>query len=157
LLSEYKRLFPSDDFGTLRFVWVGDFLIRAAVAGALIQTPQRLHDGMLELARDNARSFGASLLGRSLFRLLSRDPKRLTQQATASTRQTTSYGRWSAEYPDSHTVVIKMKGEYVWIESYLKGACLGTYESLGQCSVEAELDDPFNGRLIVRWVDEDHS
>ncbi len=154
LLPRYRELFPADDFGSLRFVWVGDFLVRAAVAGALVSGTDRLHDGLFEISRDNAKSFASSLLGRSLFRLLSNDPKKLTQQATATTRQTTNYGKWTATYPDDRTVEMRFHQEYVWIESYLRGAAVGTYEALERdCTVEVRLEDPFNGAHIIRFAE----
>ncbi len=148
LIDEYDALLPDRRFRALPMYPVSEFLVHSAVAGALIAGPSRLHEGMFQMAHDNAKEFAESLFGRTLIRLLARDPKRLTQQAVASSRQTTNYGRRVAVFPDDGTVEVHYRDEYVWIESYMAGAAAGTYESLGyRVSVETDLTSPFDGVL----------
>jgi hypothetical protein len=107
---------------------------------------------MRELSRGNAVYFGQSLLGRSLIRLLSRDPVQVLHQAMKSKPVVSNYGRWYIAAESRNHAVVRHEEEYVWIESALLGAALGALESCGiRPSVEVKLKDPFNGDLIFRW------
>lgn len=152
LYDEYRRRLPLPSLNTLGFHPVGDLLLRAAVAGALVAGPENLHDGMFEMTRDNARQFTGTLMGRTLVKLLARDPKRLCQQVLASRRQTCNYGSWEVLETGPTHAKIYLREEYMWMESYLLGAAEGTFAALGE-KVEAtvELEDPFHGVHIIRW------
>lgn len=152
LHNEYRRLLPLPAPSALRFHPVSDLCVQTAVAGALIAGPENLHTGMYEITRDNASRFAASLLGRTLIRLLAHDPKRLAQQAIASRRQTCNYGSWELRSASDHDVRFYMREEYIWIDSYLAGSAVGTYEVIGS-DVEAEVDleDMFHGTMTIRW------
>ena len=152
LFERYRELLPLGKASALGFHPAGDFCVRAAVAGALVAGPENLHAGMLEITRDNSRRFAASLLGKTLVRLLAKDPKRLAQQAIASRRQTCNYGAWELRSTTENEVRIYLREEYIWIESYLLGAAMGTFEALGDhVQVTAELEDPFHGYHVIRW------
>jgi uncharacterized protein (TIGR02265 family) len=129
-----------------------DYLLWLAFAGSLVAGPARVHAGMRELSRANAVYYGQSLLGRSLLRLLSRDPIRQLHQAVQSKRAVTNYGRWRIVEEGERHAVVRLEDEYVWIESALLGAALGGLESCGiQPTAEARLHDPYNGDLVFRW------
>ena len=151
LLDEYRRILPLTPPRTLGFHPASDLCVQAAVAGALVAGPEDLHQGMFEITRDNSRKFAASLLGRTLLRLLAEDPKRLAQQAIASRRQTCNYGTWELVEASPGMVRIYLREEYVWIESYLLGAAAGTFEVLGEIEASAELEDRFHGTHVIRW------
>lgn len=149
--ERYDALFPGS-FSTLRWYPVQDYLERCAVAGALLASPERVHDGMQEVGRRYMMAFGESLIGRTMIRLLSRDPHKLLEQGQASRRQSCSFGRWDLEFPEEHVAIITMHDEYLYMESILRGAAEGTFESLGiRVDVEVELFDRFNGRHTLRW------
>lgn len=153
LFDTYTELFSRSRFRSLQMYPVSEFLVRAATAGALIASPECLHDGMFQMAHANAQEFARSLFGRTLIRLLARDHQRLTQQAIASSRQTTNYGKRSATFPDERTVEVLYRDEYVWIESYMAGAAVGTYESLGfEVELETELQSPIDGVIRLRLL-----
>lgn len=129
-----------------------DYLLWVAYAGALVTSPAAVHEGMRELSRSNAVYYGQSLLGRSLLRLLSRDPIRQLHQAIQSKRAVTNYGRWTIVDEGPGHATVRLEEEYVWIESALLGAALGGLESCGiRPTAEARLRDPYNGDLIFRW------
>jgi len=155
LFERYRELLPVESPRGLSFYPARDLVVQAAVAGALVAGPEELHRGMFEITRDNSRRFAASLLGRTLFRLLAKDPKRLAQQAIASRRQTCNYGGWELLEASENTVRIYLREEYVWIESYLLGAAVGTFEALAgraeDVEAHAELEDRFHGTHIIRW------
>ncbi len=150
-IERYRALFP-ERFAAVLWHPIGDFLVRLVVGGALLATPERVHEGMFEIGRRNAVVFAESLLGRTLLRLLSHDPKRLLQQAAAGRRQSLNYGRWTLEFPEARTAVMTMDEEYLYIESFLLGAAQGTFDAVGvPVRAEAKLEDRFRGRHILVW------
>ncbi|MFT3922311.1 MAG: TIGR02265 family protein [Myxococcales bacterium] len=149
--QKYKGLFP-ERFAAVSWHPAGEFLTRLAVGGALLMSPERVHEGMYEIGRRNAAAFTESLLGRTLLRFLSRDPKKLLQQANAGRRQSTNFARWDISFPDQHTAIVEMAEEYQWIESNALGAAVGTFEAVGiPMKAEVELTSRFVGRHILRW------
>jgi uncharacterized protein (TIGR02265 family) len=151
-LGEFEGWFPRGRATALQWYPVSDFLCELAVAGTLVASPARIHDGMLEIGKWNARSFTDSLLGRTLIRLLSPDPTRVIQQGAAARRQSYTYGRWEVNLLAPRHAQMFMRSEYIWIESYFRGAARGTYEAIGvQTDVTATLDDPYNGVIDITW------
>ncbi len=150
-LDEYNDLFQ-DDYSSVRWYPTSDFLIRLAVGGALLASPEEIHAGMQEIGRRNAVAFAESLIGRTMLRLLSKDPHKLLKQACAGRRQSYRYGRWEADVTGERQGVMRMYEEYIWMESNLLGAALGTFQSIGLSpKVEYELVSPFEGRHFVSW------
>lgn len=147
----YRSLFP-EKFSAVRWHPAGDFLTRLAVGGALLTSPERVHEGMYEIGRRNAVAFAESLIGRTLLRLLSRDPKKLLQQADSGRRQSTNFARWEISFPDERTAIVDMAEEYQWIESNALGAAVGTFEAVGlKVQAEARMTSRFAGQHILRW------
>jgi uncharacterized protein (TIGR02265 family) len=150
-IERYNALFP-ERFAAVLWHPIGELLVRLVVGGSLLTDPERVHEGMYEIGRRNAVVFAESLLGRTLLRLLSRDPRRLLQQAVAGRRQSQNYGRWTLEFPEERTAVMTMEEEYLYIDSYLLGAAQGTFDAVGvSVRAEAKLDDRFTGRHILVW------
>lgn len=150
-LEQFREMFPQ---GLAPLSWhpLSEFLIRVAVAGALLAGPERVHDGMQEIGRRNALEFARSLLGRMIVRLLSRDPRKLLLQGVAARRQTCSYGNWQVSFPDERSAVMTMVEEYLYMDSFLMGAARGTFDAVGM-SVDAQTihDGRFHGRHVLRW------
>jgi uncharacterized protein (TIGR02265 family) len=147
----YDALFP-EHFSAVLWHPASDFLVRLVSAGAILTDPTRVYDGMFELGRRNAVMFAESLLGRTLLRLLDRNPKRLMQQALAGSRQSCTHSRWKLDFPDERTAVVTMLEEYLYMDSWLLGAARGTFEAVG-VSVRTEVlpRDSFSGQHIHRW------
>jgi uncharacterized protein (TIGR02265 family) len=150
--SEYTALFPDDDWSAMELYPLSSYILRLACAGAVFASPERVHAGMHELLRANATAFADSLLGKTMLRLLSRDPVRLTEQALAARRMTHVYGHWEIARHDARCIEMMYHEEYVWMESAVAGAARGTFEACGLTpSLETRLKDRFNGSTIVRW------
>ena len=150
-LDRYQALFP-ERFAAVLWHPVGELMTRLVVAGAILTEPSRVHEGMFEIGRRNAVVFAESLVGRTLLRILSRDPKRLLQQGAAGRRQSLNYGRWTLEFPEPRTAIMTMEEEYLYIESFLLGAAQGTFDAVGvPVRAEAKRTDRFNGRHILVW------
>jgi len=150
-IERYQALFP-ERFAAVLWHPVGEFLVRLAVGGALLTEPRRVHEGMFEIGRRNAIVFSESLIGRTLLRLLSHEPKRLLQQAVAGRRQSLNYGRWTLSFPEERTAVMTMIEEYLYIDTFLLGAAQGTFDAVGvPVRTEVKLEDRFTGRHILTW------
>lgn len=151
-LDAYRDYFPNEHWSMLRFYPVTGFMLRLAVAGALIATPSTLHLGMHKAMRLNALVFASSLLGRILLRVLAKDPVRLTQQAMAARGQSVTYGAWSIGSRGPRFIEAIYRSEYVWLESAIAGAAVGTYETCQiAATVQTTLTDRFNGTSMVTW------
>ncbi len=149
--KRYRELFPRE-LGTLQWHPCGEFLVRLVAAGGLLMGPERVKEGMLEIGRRNAYEFARSLLGRILLRLLSRDPKKLLLQGVAARRQTCSYGDWQVTFPQEQTAIVTMVEEYMYLETFMLGAALGTFDAIGlKVDATAELQTKFHGRHVLHW------
>jgi len=149
--QRYRELYP-ERFTAILFHPCSEFLVRLTVGASLLTSPERVHEGMFEIGRRNALAFSESLLGRTLFRLLARDPQKLMLQAAAARRQSMNFGRWELAFPAERTAVMTMTEEYCYIESYLLGAATGTFDAIAvPVRTEVELQDRFNGRHILNW------
>lgn len=150
--AEYESYFPGERRSTLGFHPLTDYLVRLAVAGALIESPARVHAGMERITRGNAQAFAASLLGRVLLRMLARDPVRLTEQGLAARRLSTNYGEWRLERRGPCEIEMVYRDEYMWIESAIAGAAAGTFASCRvETTVETVLTDRYHGSTLIRW------
>jgi uncharacterized protein (TIGR02265 family) len=151
-LPAFEEYFPAERRSSLTFYPLGDYLVRLAVAGAVVRSPAELHDGIHQITRDNATAFATSLLGRVLTRILDRDPVRLTEQGLAARRQSTTYGEWQLVRRGSNQIEMVYRGEYMWIESAIAGAATGTFEGLQiQPRLETRMTDKYNGSTLVSW------
>jgi len=152
LLDPYREYFPSDRYSALPFYPVAEILVRRACSGALLTSPERVHEGMFLIAKGNATAFAESLLGRMMLRKLSPDPMRLLEQAIAGRRQSTTYGHWEIRRHGDRALEVVYREEYSWIESAIAGAAHGTFEACGlTAQIETTLIDRFNGSTLFRW------
>jgi uncharacterized protein (TIGR02265 family) len=151
-LDSYREYFPDDRYSALSFYPLADFLVRLACSGAIVASPQRVHEGMALIMRGNAEAFMDTLLGRVMLRVLSRDPVKLFEQGIAARRQSFTYGRWELRRIGEREIEIVLNNEYCWMESALVGAALGTF---AVCDVEGHVEmrviDRFNGSGFLRW------
>lgn len=151
LLAQYESYF-GERRAAIPFYPLTDYLLRLAVAGALVAGPAQLHEGMFSISKGNAREFVESVLGRALLRLLARDPIRLTEQGSAARRQMASYGRWSIVRHSERAIEMVYDNEYLWIESAVAGSAVGTFEACGLTpKIETRLVDRFNGSTVIEW------
>lgn len=150
-LERYHAL-SSDRFVSMRWYPVSELLVRLVVAGSLLTSPERVHEGMFEIGRRNARGLSESLVGRTFLRLLSHDPIKLMRQGAAVRRQTTDYGSWSLSFPEPRTAVMEMRQEYLYLESYCLGSAQGSFEAISvPVQTQVVLEDRFNGKHILTW------
>jgi uncharacterized protein (TIGR02265 family) len=148
----YREYFADDQWSMLRMYPLRDYLIRLAVAGAALCSPERVHQGMLEVGRTNATTFAGSLLGRTMLRLLSNDPVRLTEQGLAARRQTFQYGQWRIVRHGPQSIEMVYREEYIWIESAIAGGAIGTFEACGiKVDLETKLLNRFDGSTLIHW------
>jgi uncharacterized protein (TIGR02265 family) len=147
----YRAMFP-ERHSALGWYPIRDFLEKLTIAAGILRGPERVHEGMLEIGKNNAHAFSDGVLGRVMLRLLSREPRKLLKQAIAGRRQSAKPARWELSFPDERTAVMAMTEEYSYIESYYLGAAQGTFEAVGiPVQIACVLDDPYTGRHIIRW------
>jgi uncharacterized protein (TIGR02265 family) len=151
-LEAYLEYFPNDAWSALSFYPLTGYMLRLAVAGALLTSPAELHLGMHQAMRLNAKAFTSSLIGRTLLRILARDPVRLTEQAMAARRQSVNYGDWSIGSRGPRFIETVYRTEYVWLDSAVAGSAVGTFEACQiNASVQTQLTDRFNGSTLISW------
>jgi uncharacterized protein (TIGR02265 family) len=148
----YQEFFRGERWSPVRMYPLGDYMIRLAIAGASLHSPDRVHDGMRDVWRTNANTFASSLLGRTMLRLLSHDPVRLTEQALAARRQTYQYGHWEIVRHAARSIEMVYREEYIWIESAIAGGAIGAFESCGiEANLETKLINRFDGSTLISW------
>lgn len=151
-LEEYQEYFPDEKWSMLSYYPLPGYMLRLAVAGAIIASPATLHEGMHLAMRRNSTTFASTILGRALFRILARDPIRLTEQAMAAHRQATNYSEWSILSRGPRHIETTYRAEYVWIESAIEGAAVGTFDACNLvATVKTQLEDRFNGSTLITW------
>lgn len=150
-LEAYRAYFPDDSRAEHDLYYIGDYLVRLACAGAVVASPERLHEGMFLLGKDNAQAYIQSLIGKVTLRKLAEDPVRLMEQGLAARRQSFTYGRWQMRLEAERCMLVEHRDEFVWIESEIAGAARGTFEPLGITDVETKLVDRFDGVTTIRW------
>ena len=117
-----------------------------------MSTPETLHDGIFDLTRWNASAFASSVLGKVLIRFLARDPIKLTEQALAGRRQSTTYGEWKLLKRGPRDLEICFRDEYMWIESAINGAAVGTYDICDiKPTLTTSLESKYTGSTRIRW------
>ena len=150
-IEAYRALFP-ERVSAIKWQPASEFLLRLAIGASILTSPERVGEGMYEIGRRNAVSVSESLLGRTLLRLLSRDPQKLLQQGVAARRQSTTFGTWTLTFPSPRSAIMTFREEYNYIESYGLGAAQGTFDAIDlPVKAEVELEDRFNGRHLLSW------
>lgn len=151
-LDEYHAWFGPRTFSPLRYYDATEYVIRAAVAAALLSGRAAIDEGLEELGRGNTRAIRDSLLGTVLLRLLSPDPRLLLRQGIASQRQSCTYARWTLEFPSTRSAIMHFEGEYAWIESLLVGAAKGSFELIDlPVHISVRLHDRYRGEHHLSW------
>ena len=148
----YREFFEGERWSPIRMYPLRDYMIRLALAGASLRSPERLHDGMHDVWRTNATTFAQSLLGRTMLRLLSHDPVRLTEQGLAARRQTFQYGHWEIVRHGPKAVEMVYREEYLWIDSAVAGGAVGAFEACGiEATLQTKLLNRFDGSTLITW------
>lgn len=149
--QRYRELFP-EARAALRWYPVSDFLEQLTIGAGMLLGPERVHDGMFEIGRRNARAFTDGLLGKVMLRVLARDPHKVLKQAIAGRRQSAKPARWELAFPSERSAVMTLIEEYGYIESYMLGGAHGTFEAIDvPVRIECVLEDRFSGKHVFRW------
>ena len=149
--QRYREIFPKRH-AALAWYPTREFLYHLVVGAGELLGPERVHEGMFELGRRNARAFAEGVLGKLMLRVLARDPVKILKQALAGRRQSAKPARWALAFPDERTAVMDLIEEYLYIESYELGAAHGTFEAIElPVRIECKLQERFVGQHILRW------
>jgi uncharacterized protein (TIGR02265 family) len=151
-IEPYYALFGPQPVSSMALYPLGDYLIRMACAAAILRSPPEVLQGMFEISLETAREYASSMLGRTLIRLLARDPYRLAQQGLAMHRQTHFYGHWELVRHGPREMEMLYRDEYEWIEHSVAGAAIGTFEAVGaKVDIVTKASDRWNGSTRVHW------
>jgi uncharacterized protein (TIGR02265 family) len=127
-----------------------DLVHAYGIAGALID-PDPLR-GIRTLFTSTPRYLSGTWYGKAFARYLRPDPAAALHYIERSREFVANYGRWRLETRGPQHMVLHMFDEYFWIEAAQLGGCEGMLIACGvEGEVTAELEDPFTGRLHIRW------
>jgi uncharacterized protein (TIGR02265 family) len=130
---------------------VSDYLRELALAGSIL-SPDDPGEGIRSIWRGATTWYLDLPFGRSLARLLRPNPTSYMTWLVAHRDHFCSYGSWRIDVAGPRQIVMELRDELVWIESAHRGGAEGLLDACGVSgSVEAELDDRYNGRLYIRW------
>lgn len=150
--DSYEQQFGSLSRDSIAFYPLADYLVFLASASAVLSSPERLYEGMAEIAHSNARFVSASLLGQSLIHALASDPLSLLEQGLAMRRQMLAYGRWELLHHGPRDLEMCYFDEYVWIEQAHAHAAAGTFDA---CRIKPHMTTtlltPYSGSTRFQW------
>jgi len=128
-----------------------EYLEELAVAAAIVD-PMSPGDGIRQIWRRATSSYVATPFGRSLIRLIGRNPLRYLGWLAEHRDHFCNYGEWRLVPRSEGYAVMEMKDEFIWIEHAHCGGAEGLLETCGvKGTVESELVSPYHGRMHVRW------
>jgi len=150
--QRYDELFDRPRFQALKTYPLAEYMLHLAVIGALVRSPSEVLEGIREANRNFARAYADTLLGRTVIRLLSNNPVKLSEQGLAMRRNTSLYGHWELVHHGPREIEMIYRDEYMWIEHAVAGAAQGTFEACGMTpTLETRLIDRYNGSTLIRW------
>lgn len=143
---------PDQRMSALRLYPASDYLVWLALAASMLEGPKHVQKGLYRVGYEYSSAFTESILGRTLLRVLSRDPYRVAQQGLAGRRQSATFGTWGLERLDARHMLMTYDEEYVWVDSVIAGAAKGTFDACGMTiTLETRLTGMFSGETYVTW------
>jgi Protein of unknown function (DUF2378) len=118
------------------------------IAASLVHTDP--HEGLRQLFSGTAPYVTSTWYGRVFARYTT--PYDAMRWLERSREYVANYGGWRLESRGEGHAIFHKHEEYFWLDA-LRGGCEGLLRICGVVgTVDLELDDPFNGRLVVRWT-----
>ncbi|MGZ3420440.1 MAG: TIGR02265 family protein [Polyangiales bacterium] len=137
---------------TFKMYPVADYLRRLVCAGALVASPENVHDGMRELHRSSVRYFARSVLGRAIVSLVRPTPLQFLKQVERSRSLMATFGEQRVTALGERSIRVHHVDDPVYIESAQVGGLLSTLEVCGfEAHVQVDMRSPFDGILTVEW------
>lgn len=121
--------------------------------GASLVFPERsLRDGMRRLARPAFPVFADSMIGRTIFAAIGRDPKPVLGLASRAWRHATNTGKLESEPVDDTAVRVRVS-DFLLTEMVAVGIAEGVLQACGrQGVVVRRMQSPSDGEFLIRWV-----
>lgn len=152
LAGPFEREVGLHESVTFKMYPVADYLRRLVTAGALVASPEKVHDGMRDLHRSSVRYFAQSLLGRAIVSLVRPTPLKLLEQVQRSRGLMATFGEQRVTSLGERRIRVHHVDDPVYIESAQVGGLLSTLEACGfDARVDVELRSRFDGILTVEW------
>jgi uncharacterized protein (TIGR02265 family) len=149
----YDREAGPHDAITFKMYPLDDYLRRLVIAGALIASPARVHDGMRDLHRESVRYFTKSILGRLIISVMRPTPHELLKQIERSRPHVASYGTFRYEYRGPRSAAMHLSDEPVYIESAQLGSMLSALDACGIVAAETSVTvhSFSSGTIVAEW------
>jgi uncharacterized protein (TIGR02265 family) len=148
-VPEARRVLKSSR-RSYRFYSTREMIEACAICGALADSDPR--EGMRSLFMGSAQYFASTWYGQALARFFHPSPVGALGWIERSREHFANYGKWRLELRGPGHAILHMFDEYMWIEAVHRGGCEGMLIACGvPGEVTADLDDDYNGRLVIRW------
>lgn len=153
LVAKYDLECGRHEAVTFKMYPLNDYLFRLVVAGALISSPQHVHDGIRDLHRATVGYFARSILGRLIISITRPTPHDLLAQIERSRPHVATYGSFRYERLGPRAAAMHVFDEPLYIESAQLGSMLSTLDACGvvptKTSVEAHSWS--SGSITAEW------
>jgi hypothetical protein len=149
-VAVYRSLSPVKSTWFFRMYSVREYLEDAA-AGAAAIDPNDPHGALRSIWRGSPRYAGLFNAQRFLT-LLNVSPLDACRWLEGQRDLFLNYGGLRIERRDDRYFVVHYFDEYIWIESAHRGGVEGLLEACNATgTTDVELENPFSGRMHVRW------
>lgn len=137
---------------TFKMYPVADYLRRLVTAGALVTSPERVHEGMRELHRSSVRYFAQSLLGRTIVSLTRPTPLQFLKQVERSRGLMATFGAQRVTPLGERRIQVHHIDDPVYIESAQVGGLESTLAACGyEARITVDMRSAFDGVLTAEW------
>jgi uncharacterized protein (TIGR02265 family) len=149
-VAAFQHLAPASSRWFFKLYPLADYLEEMAIAVALL-FPDDARRGVETIWRE-APKYSGFLHPNTFIRLLRPEPVEPMRWLVKNHDHFANFGAFRLEERGRGHAVMHLQDEYIWIDAAHKGDCEGVLDACGvDGEVKVELDDDFNGRLIVRW------
>lgn len=152
-LAAYDEACGRHDAVTFKMYPLDDYLRRLVIAGALVASPARVHDGMRDLNRASVGYFAKSILGRLTISIVRPTPHDLLKQIERSRPHVASYGTFRYERRGPRAAAMHLSDEPLYIESAQLGGMLSTLDVCGIVDAQTlvAVHTTTSGTIFAEW------
>lgn len=150
--GEFEREVGLHEAVTFKMYPVSDYIRRLVVAGALVASPDRVHEGMYDLHRSSVNYFARSVLGRAVVSLVKPTPLAFLEQVQRSRSLIASFGAQRVTAVSPRCIRVHHVDDPVYVESAQLGGLQSVFDVCGvEARIRVEMRTPFDGVLTAEW------
>ncbi len=152
IYGEFEREVGLHEAVTFKMYPVADYIRRLVVAGALVASPERVHEGMRDLHRSSVGYFARSVLGRAVVSLVRPTPLSFLQQVQRSRALIASFGAQHVTAVGERCIRVHHVDDPVYVESAQRGGLESVFDVCGvEARIHVEMRTAFDGVLTAEW------